>query len=374
MASRTTQGGVTVSVEAESRHGLTLSTAVAYSDLVECIFLQTAVNESLTTVRSRDWITRSGLDRVPGELIGECDRSARGVEEALVRVGAGIAHAILGERSLTVRVAARNASDAAAIHELVREAVPEVVGEDPEIPVRFWWWQPPHGPRELARMLPACSWSDVEHNYPGASRTRLAALADWRDAPPAGGRLILWHGEPGTGKTSAIRALASEWRSWAGFHFVTDPEEFLANPSYLLSTISENHRLASAASRKQWRIVVLEDAGEYLAPDAKQTRGQALSRLLNVCDGVLGQAMNALILVTTNEPLRSLHPALSRPGRCVAQVGFERFDRTSIEEWARREGCKVPERATATVADLYAGATGGFEVPEPRRFGFGGGG
>jgi len=119
---------------------------------------------------------------------------------------------------------------------------------------------------------------------------------------------------------------------------------------------------------------VLEDAGEYLAPDAKQTRGQALSRLLNVCDGVLGQAMNALILVTTNEPLRSLHPALSRPGRCVAQVGFERFDRASIEEWAQREGCKVPERATATVADLYAGATGGFEVPEPRRFGFGGGG
>jgi hypothetical protein len=74
---------------------------------------------------------------------------------------------------------------------------------------------------------------------------------------------------------------------------------------------------------------VLEDAGEYLAPDAKQTRGQELSRLLNVCDGVLGRAMNALILVTTNEPLRSFHPALSRPGRCIAQVGFERFDRTS---------------------------------------------
>lgn len=85
---------------------------------------------------------------------------------------------------------------------------------------------------------------------------------------------------------------------------------------------------------KRRRSIVLEDAGEYLAPDAKQARGQALSRLLNVCDGVLGQAMRALILVTTNEPLRTLHPALSRPGRCLAQIAFERFDRPGIERWA----------------------------------------
>jgi len=201
---------------------------------------------------------------VPGERLGECDRSARGADEVLVRVSAGIAHAILGERSRTVRVAARNESDAAAVHQLFKEELPEVVEEDPEVPVRFWWWQSPHGPRELARMLPASSWSEVQGNYPGASRRRLTEMADWRGAPPPGGRLILWHGEPGTGKTSAIRALASEWRSWAGFHFVTDPEEFLANPSYLLSTISENHRRALAASLKQWRVVVLEDAGDLV--------------------------------------------------------------------------------------------------------------
>jgi|GEM_PF-4377890 len=118
------------------------------------------------------------------------------------------------------------------------------------------------------------------------------------------------------------------------FQFITDPEEFLANPSYLLNVLSESRRLESASVTKRRRSIVLEDAGEYLAPDAKQARGQALSRLLNVCDGVLGQAMRALILVTTNEPLRTLHPALSRPGRCLAQIAFERFDRPGIERWA----------------------------------------
>jgi hypothetical protein len=33
--------------------------------------------------------------------------------------------------------------------------------------------------------------------------------------------------------------------------------------------------------------------------------------------------MRALVLVTTNEPLGQLHPALARPGRCLAEVDFK---------------------------------------------------
>ena len=42
--------------------------------------------------------------------------------------------------------------------------------------------------------------------------------------------------------------------------------------------------------------------------------GQGLSRLLNVSDGLLGEGLRAVVLVTTNEPLRRLHPAVVRPG------------------------------------------------------------
>jgi hypothetical protein len=121
------------------------------------------------------------------------------------------------------------------------------------------------------------------------------------------------------------------------------------------------------------RIVILEDAGEYLAPDAKHTRGQALSRLLNVCDGVLGQAMRALVLVTTNEPMRTLHPALSRPGRCLRQVGFERFDRSGVESWVDGRGIDPPDQSSASLAELYAYAEGGVgQLPDRTAFGFGG--
>ena len=57
---------------------------------------------------------------------------------------------------------------------------------------------------------------------------------------------------------------------------------------------------------KRWRLFVLEDCGELLRADA---RGQSLSRLLNIADGVIGQSRRLLICITTNEPI----------GRCTLQ-------------------------------------------------------
>ena len=206
-------------------------------------------------------------------------------------------------------------------------------------------------------MLPSPRWDGTSRNYVETTRTELQELVEWRGAPPPGGRLLLWQGEPGTGKTSAIRALAGEWRDWAKFHFITDPEQFLANPDYLLEVIGGSR--GPAPSRDEGvEGVVLEDSDEYLAPDAKHQSGQALSRLLNVCDGAFGQAMKVLVLVTTNEPLPTLHPPLSRPGRCLAEVGFDRFDRAAIEDWADHAGMDPPDTSAATLADFYAHAEG----------------
>lgn len=194
----------------------------------------------------------------------------------------------------------------------------------------------------------------------------------WQGGPPPGGRLLLWHGEPGTGKTSAIRTLTGEWRSWTEFQFVTDPEEFLRNPSYLMTTLSDRRSSQPSGPADRWRILVLEDSGEYLAPDAKHVHGQALSRLLNLCDGVLGQAMRALVLATTNEPLRTLHPALVRPGRCLADIGFGRFGKADIARWAAGRGVERPAVPSATLADLYAfgdGRDGAAERKPPVGFG-----
>jgi ATP-dependent 26S proteasome regulatory subunit len=115
--------------------------------------------------------------------------------------------------------------------------------------------------------------------------------------------------------------------------------------------------------------VVLEDAGEFLAPDAKQTSGQALSRLLNICDGALGQATRSLVLATTNEHVRTLHPALARPGRCLANVEYQALNGEEIRQWCALHGLELAERTTATIAELYAQADRR-DCPDEERFGF----
>lgn len=344
---------------------LSLGADVSYRNVVDGLFLRTAMEEGLTSILGSGWVTRSSLDDLRGEILADASYFHSATEEALVRVSAGIAHVILSERSVTVRAAGRDRAAATAVRAAIASELPEADGDEREVPVRFWWWQPQVA-RNLARMLPALPWATVEHNYTESTRASLREMVNWREGPPPGGRLILWHGAPGTGKTTAVRALAGEWRSWVQFQFVTDPEQFLSNPSYLLETIADARRPDSGAGPLPWKVVVLEDSGEYLAPDAKHTEGQALSRLLNVCDGVLGQAMRALVLVTTNEPVRCLHPALSRPGRCLAEVSFDRFDRAGLEEWAAGMGVEPPDGTSATLADLYAHLEGRASYRDPR--------
>src|SRR5215207_1268095 len=88
-----------------------------------------------------------------------------------------------------------------------------------------------------------------------------------------------------------------------------------------------------ADGTRPWRLLILEDAGELLAADARAVAGQALSRLLNVTDGLLGAGLRALVLLTTNEPLRRMHPAVVRPGRTWAEVEFSALPADEANAW-----------------------------------------
>jgi hypothetical protein len=341
---------------------------VRYTDVVDGEFLRILYEERLMTIRGASWITRSTLDDPPGEVIARAAYFHYSRDECLVRFERALVHAILSDRALTIRVAGGDVEAVTAAIEEFRAKVPEVQGEDQEVPVRFWWWGD-RGAQEVAQMMPAPSWAKVAGNYGSATNTSLEPLVTWSGAPPGGGRLLLWHGLPGTGKTTAVRTLAWEWRSWSEFQFITDPEQFLQNPSYLMQAISNSRRPAGIPANR-WKVLVLEDAGEFLAPDAKQHAGEALSRLLNVCDGVLGQATRSLVLVTTNESLQSMHPALSRPGRCLANIEFLELSQAEIERWCELLGVDAPQRSRASLADLYARAEGRSVAKRAAGFGF----
>lgn len=318
--------------------------------------LDAVLDHALTTVRGERFA--SALVDLESELGSPAI--------ALVTLRRGGAHA---------RVATADRAAVAEVEAWLYDALPELEPTDkPELPVRFWSCAS-HGANSVTRMIDVPSFDAIAANYPPPVRRQLRSITDPGFRPDASGQLLLWYGAPGTGKTYAIRALGWEWREWCSLHYVIDPEVFFGQRAdYMVDVLlDEDDRLGfddrdeRPARRRpgKWRLLILEDTGELLAADAAERTGQGLSRLLNLVDGIVGQGLRVLVLVTTNEPVRRLHPAVSRPGRCASRVEFKPFTADEASAWLAEHQITPTTRQPMSLAQLFARARG--EDPEPAR-------
>jgi hypothetical protein len=263
-------------------------------------------------------------------------------------------HLVLATRrpEVQVMVTAATAEAADRVMEAVRRSVPPAVETAGKARMTMWTVGNGGSPSRHRRWVDTPNWGSIAANYPGEVGEALGRLVGLPHPPEQGGRLLLWYGEPGTGKTTAIRSLGHEWRTWADIHFVLDPEAFFGSPEYLMHVVADEDLWdPTAGGAGRWKVLVVEDADELIRVDARVDGGASLGRLLNLTDGILGHGLRVLLLITTNESMRGLHPAVIRPGRCLADVQFRPF--TSAEAGTWLDGRGGPPSGDATLAELY---------------------
>jgi Domain of unknown function (DUF5925)/ATPase family associated with various cellular activities (AAA) len=337
--------------------------ADSLADVLDALVLSPFINGS------QPWARTRRLDRVRADapLLPAGVRPVRAVVgdsgDALLARGEGWTLRAVRWRGGGAEVSVTAISDelARSVLELATdEAVEPAAPDDESVEIGFWN-HTQHGARRRSRRIEAATWSQIRDNYTAATATALDALvAVTPERLP--GRLILLYGPPGTGKTTALRTLARAWHTWCQLDFVIDPECLFADPGYLTEVV-----VGRDEDERPWRLLLLEDCDELIRADAKAATGQALSRLLNLTDGMLGQGRQVLVAITTNEDIGRLHPAVIRPGRCLARIEVGRLDAAEASDWLRRAGVDARAGSSMTLAQLFALCAGAGPVvtPEP---------
>jgi ATPase family associated with various cellular activities (AAA) len=182
--------------------------------------------------------------------------------------------------------------------------------------------------------------SDLNTHYNDDLVEMNSRLIEFINDPKKGG-LVLLHGNAGTGKTSYLRYLIQQTKT-----------EFLYLPQDVFNNMSDPAFIPFIA-RQKGAVVVLEDCEELLKPREQSHMPVGVSNLLNLADGLLGDALKLKIICTFNTELNNIDSALLRKGRLFQRYEFKPLSTEKTNRLLRKQAGDVQAVNGMTLAEIF---------------------
>lgn len=157
--------------------------------------------------------------------------------------------------------------------------------------------------------------------------------------------LMLFHGLPGTGKSTIIKQLINA---------VCEDKKVIYLPSFMMENLANPDFITFLMDHKE-SILVLEDAEACLMNRDEDYGAQAVSNLLNMTNGLLNDAMKLQVIATFNMDKSKIDKALLRPGRLLNKWEFNALSKEESLELVKFLGKEeeIDVKGKMTVSEIY---------------------
>ena len=152
--------------------------------------------------------------------------------------------------------------------------------------------------------------------------------------------IVLLHGLPGTGKTTYLRYLIGKVKKRVLF-VPPSVAANITNPEFMNLLLDYPNS-----------VLIIEDA-ENIIMDRQITGSSAVSNLLNISDGLLGDCLNTQIICTFNMPISKIDSALMRKGRLIAKYNFGKLSVEKAQQLADKMKLEINVTEPMTVAEIF---------------------
>jgi len=197
---------------------------------------------------------------------------------------------------------------------------------------------------------------DIELNYGKEAADKYKKVSEYLGNNKNG--LILFSGAPGTGKSTFIKYLSRETTRKIIYISSTAAEQ-LTSPDFLSFIMGQRNC-----------ILLLEDAEKALRSRETQDN-EAISNILNVTDGILGDCLNILVIATFNTDREKIDSALLRKGRLILEHHFEPLSIENSNKLLKKLGVKKTTSVPMTLAEIYNNSEENYtKEKEEKRIGF----